>query len=564
MFHPRRPLALALSGAAVAASAIALAPAAQADQTLPGGPLAVTVGDLGQLQGRLAGSESGIFYGPRNPLGDAGFFLAFPGATDPAKPQAPQLAGKVFGFQGAAGPRVSFESTGLQSYVARGQDAPTGSGSAADPRTQVTRYAIPDIPAVDEDGTTTYPTPETSPDPSTDDVAITQTTKYVDGTQTFDVSWEVRNQTGQALPFKAMAAADFYFEGSDQGTGIFTAGPPRFIGGTNADTGRSGGFLEVPGPATPWSHYQALAFRDPAGGTNDVWSRVQGSADTTANAFDDTVLGDPEDNAGATEWDQALDEPLAAGASRTFAVTVRTALPAALAFDKTNAGGPQGVPITYLVTARDTAGTAYAGKLLRYTIGGANPGAGAVAIDAAGNAAITDPGTNAGPDTIIAYLDLNGNGVREPAEPQGSALGTFVDNVPPTCAVTVAGDRPTRVGGAGRPLVITVNCDQAATVTTTQRLTLRTKARKATRTRKRVKARTVRITLPAATVAAVPGQPVPLSVTVPTSVTRKYPGLKATASVTVTAVDAAGNAKQLTDTQRVTIAKPAKKKKKRG
>ena len=78
---------------------------------------------------------------------------------------------------------------------------------------------------------------------------------------------------------------------------------------------------------------------------------------------------------------------------------------------------------------------------------------------------ITDPGTNAGADTVVAFLDFNNDGARQAAEPQASALATFVDSVPPACTVKVSGDRPGGSGGAGKPLVITVNCNEASTVT---------------------------------------------------------------------------------------------------
>ena len=161
-----------------------------------------------------------------------------------------------------------------------------------------------------------------------------------------------------------------------------------------------------------------------------------------------------------------------------YSLITRSALPAALQINPPNAGSPQGVPITFTATAKDTEGTPFAGKALRYTIVGVNPLSGTATIDAAGNATIVAPGTNAGADTVIAFVDLNNNGTREPAEPQASALGTFGDNVAPACKVSVSGDRPV-AGGQGRPpLVISVNCDSPATVTTatTFTVTVRRKA----------------------------------------------------------------------------------------
>jgi hypothetical protein len=536
MSHPRRLSALVAGGLVAASTALALAPAAHAEQQLPGTPLNVYVGDKGQLQARIAGQADGIFYSPDSNTGDAGLFLAFPATQAPRQAQLPALSGKVFGFDGTSG-----NSQGFDQYATRGQDATTGSGTAADPRKQVTNFAIPD--------------PDAAGDPAKDLVAVRQTTTYVDGGYTFDVTWEITNKTAQPLPFKALNAADFYFEGDDAGTGIFTQGPPRFIGGTNVDTGRSGGFIEAPRPATPWSHYQALAYRDDFG--PGVWQRVKDAASTTDGSFDDSVLGESTDNAGATEWDQALDTPLGSGQTTTYAVTVRTALPAALAFDKTNAGSPAGVPIAYVVTAKDTSGQPYAGKVLRYSVGGVNPGAGAVPINPDGTAAIVDPGTNPGTDTIIAFLDLNNNGVREPAEPQGSALGTFVDTVPAKCTVGVTGSKLSP-GTNGKPLVITGNCDSVATVVTTTTLRITRPARRVNG--RRIKRKVLTARLPVVTQPVSPGQAVPLDVALPRTLQRKYPGLKARASVTVTATDAANNVSTFTAARSTTIAKPAKRK----
>jgi hypothetical protein len=119
----------------------------------------------------------------------------------------------------------------------------------------------------------------------------------VNGAQEFLVRWEVKNASASApLHLKAMVAADFYFDGSDRGTGIFTEGPPRFIGGTNADTGNSGGFIKVLSTSPPWSHYQALEF---GGAAHQVWGKIAASASSTDPSFDDTVIGDQVDNAGA-------------------------------------------------------------------------------------------------------------------------------------------------------------------------------------------------------------------------------------------------------------------------
>ena len=140
-----------------------------------------------------------------------------------------------------------------------------------------------------------------------------QTTSYVNGAQQFAIRWYVRNSSGAPLEFKALVAADFFFDGSDRGTGIFTEGPPRFVGGTNADTGNSGGFEEVlgvPSNSPPWSAYQALAF---GGAERPGLGQGAERGGRAERSFDDTVVGEPVDNAGGVEWDQFVAAPLADG-----------------------------------------------------------------------------------------------------------------------------------------------------------------------------------------------------------------------------------------------------------
>ncbi|HEY4097193.1 MAG TPA: hypothetical protein VGM33_16850 [Baekduia sp.] len=571
----RRAGTALVSAAALLAVAAIPAGAAPDPVAIGGSPLTVWVGNQGQLQAKRDTDTSNIFYSPTSQLGDAGFFLAFPDLPDAPAQQAP-LAGKVFGFDGSAGPHLANEYTPLVPPATT-----TGTGSATSPHTLVTPYAVD----TDDDANDATP--------AVRKVLITQTTTYVDGAQVFDVKWDVRNVSGAPLRFKAISAADFYFEGSDKGTGIFTQGPPRFVGGTNADTGRSGGFVEVaaPGGALPWSRYQALQYE--IGGTDDVWGRVRSAAASATPSYDDSILGEPVDNAGAVEWDQYLDPTttLADNAVAKFELLVRTALPAALQFDQTNAGAPQGVPITFTVTAKDTADVPFAGKNLVSTITGANAGTQTAVIGPAGTATVVDPGALAGADTVISFVDLNGDGAREPNEPQGSALATFVDHTPPQCAVKVTGDRPGGGGGAGKPLVITVNCDSTATVTTASSLSIqpltpkakpkpkakhKTKAHKSAsaakakakpkhkskaKPKKPKKPKKVTVRLPGATTLVQPGQALPVNLAIPASVTKKYPGATATATIVVTATDTAGNVATSSATKKVLIAKPKPKKK---
>jgi hypothetical protein len=502
----RATLAAAVLGMTVPAAANAV--------PLNGDPLNVHVGDQGQLQAFRTGNPLGIFYEPSVLDGDAGFFLAVnPGPT-----------GEVFGFEGGAGP------TGLSPYTGVSQSPVTGAGSASDPLTQVTTYEAGAF------------------------AEVTQTTTYVNGSQQFTVHWDVRNTSGSNLRFKALAAADFFFDGSDVGTGIYTAGPPRFIGGTNADTGNSGGFQEVPG--FEWSHYQALPF---GGGPDEVWGKVQAAAEAATASFDDSVVAEPVDNAGGVEWDQWATTNVLNGQTKSFSVIVRNAVPSALQLTPSNAGSPKGVPVTFTASAKDTAGTPYAGRTLRWQILGVNAASGSTTVGADGNATIVDPGTNAGNDTLVVFLDFNNNGTREPVEPQASALATFLDNVAPTCQVRVRGDRPVGGGGAGKPLVISVNCDEQATVTVATTLTPLGRPASVAQRRKRRRA----IRLKRKTTVVQPGQALAVKIKVPKKVARRYAGRRLRAKVTISARDSAGNVKRATAKRTIKL-KAIKKKRRRG
>jgi hypothetical protein len=519
---------------ALALSAALAAPVLAAPVTIPGTPLTVYVDSLGQLQAKRDTAERNIFFESTSTTGDAGFFLAFP---SPSGAGSTALDGDVYGFDGHAGPN------GLEDYAPVSQAAPTGSGTAADPLKQVTTYAV-------------------SPAPPAHLVDVTQTTTYVNGAQQFGVRWDVKNSSGAPLKLKALAAADFYFDGSDRGTGIFTEGPPRFIGGTNADTGNSGGFAEVTGGTSTsprWSHYQALAWGSDA---TDVWPKVANAASSASPTFDDTVVGEPVDNAGGVEWDDYLTTPIPAGATRRFELTVRNAVPALLQLTPSNAGSPRGVPINVTATAVNTDGVPYAGRSLKYAITGVNPSSGALTLDGNGQATITDPGATAGGDTIVAFVDFNNDGSRQPAEPQASSLATFVDHVPPTCTVKVSGDRPGGSGGAGKPLKITVSCNEAAQVkvATTLQVPRKRAGTSTADAAKKKKKKPIKIRLKTSTKLVAPGASVPVRITIPKKVRRKYAGKKVKAKVTVTATDTSGNVKKVSRSRSIKLAKLKKKK----
>lgn len=146
--------------------------------TLPGGPLQVSVGSLGECQSSYANVGTNYFP-PEGTVGDCGFFLAFPSASANPTPLQGGGQGTVFGFQGSAGPHVPSDGKGGQEYTAIEQGPVTGSGTSASPYTEVTTYKV------------SYE--------SKDYALITATTTYVNGEAQFTSSYAVENVTGQSI-----------------------------------------------------------------------------------------------------------------------------------------------------------------------------------------------------------------------------------------------------------------------------------------------------------------------------------------------------------------------------
>ena len=94
---------------------------------------------------------------------------------------------------------------------------------------------------------------------------VIQRVLYVGPELRYRVVWDIRNISGQAIPFVFGTSADLFI-GSDAGEGVFVATAPRFIGGRNKLSGTTGGLEEVtssqlPGealatPVAPWASYE--------------------------------------------------------------------------------------------------------------------------------------------------------------------------------------------------------------------------------------------------------------------------------------------------------------------
>ena len=353
--------------------------------------MTVYVGPRGQCQSSylVNGSVAGNFYpggAPYafSPVGDCGLFLAFPSL--PAQPAA--LAGQTFGFQpNAPAPAFSLFTPVSQSGV-------SGSGSAIDPYTQATTFDV-----VDAKGAR--------------DIAVTETTSYVNGDPYFTSSYDVENVTSKPLYLRALYAADLFVNERDLGTGFSLTAPTRLIGGQSTISGVRGDLQEAPAPAPPWSSSQELS--SPA-----IWETLA-SSDQAEIALTGGVEANEADDAVAVEWDQLRSTGLAPGARQAFTVLARTQVPSPLGIQQVAQAHTVGQTATVSVTATDTAGIPYAGRRVVYSIGEANPKLGSVSTDAGGVATISYVGTVAGVDTMHLYLDLPGTGVQTRQDPAASA-----------------------------------------------------------------------------------------------------------------------------------------------
>lgn len=269
--------------------------------SFPGGPLTVSVGQLGQCQSSYEGSGDNYFP-PDSELGDCGFLLAFPSAGS-GQPLA--LQGTTWGFEGTAGPRE------LDTYTPVSQSPVTGSGTESDPYTEVTVFKV-----LDYEGD--------------EDALVTETTTYVEGATQFASTYDVKNTTNAQIYFRAIYAGDLYVGGDDFGTGVFEAGSPRFVGGENITSGAIGGFLEA--AELPWSSFEEGCWNNTEE-EDEVEGRCSGAEPLDYGIWQtvETTVEEPQafnaltepnyvDNAVGVEWDQLREAGLAAGHEQAFKI----------------------------------------------------------------------------------------------------------------------------------------------------------------------------------------------------------------------------------------------------
>lgn len=278
--------------------------------TFPGAPLRVSVGQLGQCQSSY-GEGGDNYFAPEDAVGDCGFFLAFPAS---GAGQIEELQDTTWGFDGTAGPRY------VDSFAPVSQSSVSGSGTIADPYSQVTTFAVPASEYEGGRGQLAL---------------ITETTTYVSGESQFTSTYDVKNTASQPLYFRAMYAGDLYTAGNDFGLGVYEAGPPRFVGGENPESGAKDGFIEAVG-ALPWTSFQEGCWNETA--TEDaeteeeesrcagadpsdegIWHAVEATV-TDPTAFNESTDAAYIDNAVGVEWDQLLSKGLAPGREQAFSV----------------------------------------------------------------------------------------------------------------------------------------------------------------------------------------------------------------------------------------------------
>jgi hypothetical protein len=314
----------------------------------------------GGLQARFDGQTAGQFVNPASNATPAGFHIAMPipgpttlyGPTDPA-----QLSSSVFNEQPPGG-----------------QPVVSGSGAPGAPLVLTDTYTAGTSPAL----------------------TIDERLEYVNGNPWFSASYTVSNPSGP-VTFRPTLAAHLFIAGGNPGYGVFVPGPPRLVSGINDVVGDGGAFQDQ--GSTPFLNYQ-----------EDQASNIWGALTTGFNNSVNPVLVDP---GIGIQWP---DTTLGLGAAPvTFQAAVIVGGFNGMTLSPTAANQAPSTQATVTATVENH-GKPAAGVPVRYAINGVNSLSGTVTSDASGLARISWTSTQLGMDTVSAYPDSNGNGVRDAGE----------------------------------------------------------------------------------------------------------------------------------------------------
>ncbi len=370
----------------VVALAIAPGTALGVTQVIPGnglGPgghnLTIYVGDNGQLQAKAAEAFSatqGMFFGEDHGPASQYNHLRFKGAP-------------------------AADTTLTNSFEPVSNGPVTGNGTPASPFQNVT---VMDAQVG-----------------GADIFRIRQTVLYVPFDQKFRVVWDITNvdALNRTIPFIWGTSADLYIDSSDVGTGVFIDGPNRFLGGANNFSRTTGGLQEVtssalPGESTPvaiprWASYQEGFY-------STVTSRL-----TSNDAFPNTIEPNAVDNGVGASFDNRAVAGLSPGQTQRYEVVWFTKRPTPLSAFPASAADELPGHHDVTLTLVDALFNPLPGQKIIYEIVGANPGTGQAVTSATGQAVVGWNGNAAGLDTLNAYVDGNGNGVRDSEEPAATA-----------------------------------------------------------------------------------------------------------------------------------------------
>jgi hypothetical protein len=179
-----------------------------------------------------------------------------------------------------------------------------------------------------------------------------------------------------------------------------------------------GAGIDVRDAQNPWDVHEANPV-------DQLFSDVR-----SGTGFDNSVGAGPFDDAVGVQWNDFQTTGQPSGNITVFEVLWRFGRSDALALDPVTASRTQGEAHTVNVQLQPGP-TAAPNRTVVYSVAGANPTTGALTADANGQAALSWTGANAGTDTLTAFWDATGDGVRQPHEAQEQATIDWAQPPPP-------------------------------------------------------------------------------------------------------------------------------------